>query len=275
MDKKINLLEKIGLTESESKVYLALVQYGIKSGYEASKLSMVPRSKIYNILETLVNKGFVLFSENEGNNRYAAVPMEEIAERIKHETADTLEEISEKLKSHRATTDLDYIWRIRAYKNVFAKCRALIKETQRELLVQVWEVDLPEIYQEVEALEAKGALVGLVCFSENDALALPFENYCIHGMLEEKRAEMGGRFITVVSDMREVIFGQIVDSDMAEVIWTESRPMVSMAAECVRHDMYFYKSAGLLSAEMQAKFGKDYSRVREIFTRPPRDSEEE
>lgn len=266
MDQKINLLEKIGLTESESKVYLALVQHGTKSGYEASKLSMVPRSKIYNILESLVNKGFVLFSENEGNNRYASVPIEEIAERIKHETEDTLESLSEKLKEHATTTDLDYIWRIRTYKNVFAKCRTLIKEAQTELLVQVWEVDLPEILEPLKAMEENGVLVGLVCFSENEALELPFENYCIHGMLEEKRVEMGGRFITLVSDRREVVFGQIIDMSSAEVIWTESRPMISMAAECVRHDMYFYKSAGLLGSEMKEKFGKDYSRVREIFT---------
>ena len=38
MQQKINLLNKIGLTDSEAKVYLALVQNGSLSGYEPSKM---------------------------------------------------------------------------------------------------------------------------------------------------------------------------------------------------------------------------------------------
>ena len=50
----INLLNKTGLTDGEAKVYLALLQNGGSSGYEASKQAGVPRSKIYNLLESLV-----------------------------------------------------------------------------------------------------------------------------------------------------------------------------------------------------------------------------
>lgn len=84
-------------------------------------------------------------------------------------------------------------------------------------------------------------------------------------MLTEKREEMGGRFITLVSDEKEVVFGQILSENVAEVIWTQSKPMIAMAAECVRHDMYFYKNAGRFKEAMQEEFGKDYIKIREIF----------
>ena len=72
--------------------------------------------------------------------------------------------------------------------------------------------------------------------------------------------------MTMVSDLEEAVFGQIVEEHTAEVIWTKSKPMVAMAAECVRHDFYFYKSAGVLKEEMQEKLGDDFSAVRKIFT---------
>ena len=96
----IPLLNKIGLTEAESKTYLSLLRYGSSSGYEVSKVSGVPRSKIYNILETLVTKGFVRFTEGEGTNQYLAVPIEEVSERIQKETKDTLEELTAQLKEY-------------------------------------------------------------------------------------------------------------------------------------------------------------------------------
>lgn len=265
LDDKINLLNKTGLTDGEAKVYLTLIKHGSMSGYEASKLSGVPRSKIYNVLESAITKGFVLFSEYEGNNRYAAVPIDEIAERIKHETLDTLDNLTVELKDYQAVTDLDYIWHIKEYKNVFAKCRNIINNTKNELLIQIWEEDLPEIVKELQGLEKANIRMGIVYFSENEDTEVPLKKYVRHGMLTEKFKEMGGRFVTLVSDGKEVVFGQILSDNVAEVIWTESKPMIAMAAECVRHDMYFYKSAGIFTDEMQKELGKDYSKIREIF----------
>lgn len=261
----IPLLNKIGLTEAESKTYLSLLRYGSSSGYEVSKVSGVPRSKIYNILETLVTKGFVRFTEGEGTNQYLAVPIEEVSERIQKETKDTLEELTAQLKEYQTSTDLEYIWHIREYKNVFAKCRNIIRHTEDELLIQIWEEDLPQIEKELKGLEEKGVRLGIVYFSEDENSSIPFKNYSRHGMLAEKRKEMGGRFITLVSDEEEVVFGQIINETVAEVIWTTSKPMIAMSAECVRHDMYFYKNVGKFKEEMQEEFGKDYIKIREIF----------
>lgn len=265
LDEKINLLNQIGLTDSEAKVYLTLVKHGSSTGYEASKLSGVPRSKIYITLESLVRKGFALFSEHDGSTRYASVSMEEVSEKIKYETNYTLDELSSQLKDYGAITDLDYIWHIKEYKNVFAKCRNIIKNTSKELLIQIWEEDLSEVIEDLKELESKGVQIGLVYFCDNENIKLPFKNSVRHGMLKQKLEEMGGRFITLVSDKREVVFGQILSENVAEVIWTESRPMIAMAAECVRHDMYFYKSADMFQDEMKKELGSDYSKIREIF----------
>jgi sugar-specific transcriptional regulator TrmB len=261
---EIVLLNKIGLTDAEARVYLALLRNGSATGYEASKLSQVARSKIYNILEALVSKGFILYAEQENNNRYAAVPIEEITQRVKHETEDVLEDLSSRLKEYPAKTDLDFIWHIRQNSNVFAKCREIIKKTKGELLVQVWEEDLPFVLKELQELEEKDVRMGIVLFSGKEA-EVPLKKYCRHGLVEEKLKEMGGRWITLVRDMEEVVFGQILSGSIAEVIWTESRPMIALAAECVRHDIYFYKNADIFREAMQNELGSDYGKIRDIF----------
>ena len=265
IDNEIILLNKIGLTDAEAKVYLALLQNGSTSGYEASKLALVSRSKVYNILESLASKGFILYAEQENNNRYAAVPIDEIVQRIKHETTDVLEDLAERLKKYPTKTDLDYIWHIRQNSNVFAKCRDIIKKTKRELLVQIWEEDLPNVLKDIQELEKQDIRMGIVYFSNNEQSEVPLKKYCRHGLVDEKRKEMGGRWITLVSDMKEVVFGQILSNSLAEVIWSESKPIIALAAECVRHDVYFYKNAGIFQEVMQQELGKEYEKIRDIF----------
>ncbi len=265
LEDKIFLLNKIGLTDAEAKVYLTLLKNGSASGYEASKFSAVPRSKIYNVLESLVMKGFILYSGEENTNRYAAVPIEEISGRVKHETDATLEELTVQLKDYRAQTDMDEFWHIKEYENVFAKCRSILKGTQSELLLQIWEEDLPKLLPQLQQLEERGVRLGIVYFGEAEENGIPLKHVCFHGMLQEKREEMGGRFLTLVSDKQEVVFGQIISDASSEVIWTQSKPMVAMAAECVRHDMYFYKSAELFTDQMQKELGEDFHKIREIF----------
>ena len=53
------LLAQAGLTERESKVYLALLELGSVTSGPIVKKSGVPNSKIYEILESLQNKGLV------------------------------------------------------------------------------------------------------------------------------------------------------------------------------------------------------------------------
>lgn len=264
MERTLDLLEKIGMTESEAKVYLALVENGSMSGYEASKCAMVPRSKIYNVLESLVSKGYILFSEQDSGKRYRAVEIEEIASRVRRETEDTLIALDRGLARCKTCADMDDIWRIRGYDHVFNKCRLIIEASEKELLIQIWEEDLDQVMALLLEKEEAGLHVALVCFSENADLDLPFRHACKHGMLEQKKQDMGGRFVTIVSDGNAVVFGQIAGTHDAEVIWTHSRPMVTMASECVRHDLYFYRGAELMGPEMQEKLGKDYSKVREI-----------
>lgn len=54
-----DVLAEIGLTEREAKVYLALLELGSTTTGPIIKKSGVPNSKIYEILESLQNKGLV------------------------------------------------------------------------------------------------------------------------------------------------------------------------------------------------------------------------
>ncbi len=58
-EKGIAVLEELGFSNYEAKAYLALLRDAPVTGYQLSKISGVPRSRIYETLEKLTRQGFV------------------------------------------------------------------------------------------------------------------------------------------------------------------------------------------------------------------------
>lgn len=63
--------QKLGFNEYEAKSYVALVKLGPATAYQVSKASGIPRARIYDVLNTLVEKGIVLKEEINDAARYS------------------------------------------------------------------------------------------------------------------------------------------------------------------------------------------------------------
>jgi len=81
MNKQI--FKNIGLTEGEIKVYLALLKLGSSTSGPLTDKSGVSRSKIYNILERLIQKGLVSYIIKEKTRHYQAEDPSKIQEYLK------------------------------------------------------------------------------------------------------------------------------------------------------------------------------------------------
>ena len=67
------VLQKLGLTEKETKVYLALLRVGEAPVVTVAKQADIPRTHCYDILRTLSEKGLVNAILQNGHYRYTAV----------------------------------------------------------------------------------------------------------------------------------------------------------------------------------------------------------
>ncbi len=92
------LLKSIGLTENESKVYLALLKLRSALAGDLTKETGIHRRNVYDSLERLIQKGLVSYV-SQGNRRYfVAEKPERIVEIMQYKLED-LKEIVPKLKA--------------------------------------------------------------------------------------------------------------------------------------------------------------------------------
>ena len=97
-------LQKLGLNKSEAKVYLALLELGSSSAGSITDKAQVSPSKIYWILEKLLQKGLVSYIIKAKTKYYSAASPEKLKEYLDEEKKkiesreDLLDEMLPKLK---------------------------------------------------------------------------------------------------------------------------------------------------------------------------------
>tara|TARA_Y100000310_G_scaffold270603_1_gene284569 strand:- start:6385 stop:7161 length:777 start_codon:yes stop_codon:yes gene_type:complete len=106
--------EFFNLNIYETKVWLALLGKGVASAGEAAEISGVPRSRTYDVLESLEKQGFAVMKLGKPV-KYIAVKPNIILEKLKSNTikdADEKVKTLSKLKETREYTELDQLYNV-------------------------------------------------------------------------------------------------------------------------------------------------------------------
>jgi HTH-type transcriptional regulator, sugar sensing transcriptional regulator len=104
----LDKLKDFGLNSYERKLWIALLSRGVSTAGELSDISNVPRSRAYDVLESLEKKGFIVVKVGKPI-KYLAVSPSEVIERVKKkviEEADQKSKVLSKLKDSELLEEL-------------------------------------------------------------------------------------------------------------------------------------------------------------------------
>ena len=96
-------LKNLGLNSYEVKIWTALLSRGVSTAGELSDIANVPRSRSYDVLESLEKKGF-LSTKSGKPTRYTAISPEDALENTKKNTQERAEEEIKKLNNLKNTS---------------------------------------------------------------------------------------------------------------------------------------------------------------------------
>ena len=136
-------LQDLGLTEYEARAYATLLQKGAMTAREASEISLVPYSKIYEVLGSLERKGWIETESGRPSRHYPRSPLDALeTTRLKRESTlrakenQILRELTP-LFEKRGTQERPDIWIVRGEFNILSKIRETIGRATKEILVAV------------------------------------------------------------------------------------------------------------------------------------------
>ena len=102
----LNKLKDLGINSYEAKIWTALLSRGVSTAGELSDISNVPRSRSYDVLESLEKKGFIVMKIGKPI-KYIAVPPREVLERVKKNVKEESERNIKQLEEIKKTDILN------------------------------------------------------------------------------------------------------------------------------------------------------------------------
>lgn len=142
----------------EAKLWTALLARGVSTAGELSKIADVPRSRAYDVLESLEDRGFIVM-KLEKPIKYIALSPEEVTERRKGEIMQQAREESQRLEEVKDKdiynnlhdlyeSGLEYIepseisGAVKGRKNILKQINKLIRDAESEIKVMTTEDEL-------------------------------------------------------------------------------------------------------------------------------------
>ncbi len=142
LTRAVDSLESLGLREYEAKCFVALAQLAEGTAKEVSKVAGVPRSRVYDSLEKLQDRGLVDVRESNPR-RYRGVPVETAIRTLQNEFEDHLDTASDNLSKIQVSPQEgdNEFWTVSGAENVTERGNDLIESADREVLVVLPESD--------------------------------------------------------------------------------------------------------------------------------------
>ena len=100
----LDLRKNFKLNIYEAKIWTAMLSRGIASAGELADISGVPRSRCYDVLESLEKKGFIIMKIGKPI-KYLAVKPDVILERVKRNVKDEADQLAMQMESVRETDE--------------------------------------------------------------------------------------------------------------------------------------------------------------------------
>lgn len=267
MERIIQVLRRFNYTETEAKVYMALLQNGIQTGYEVSKTSGVPRSKVYNALEMLVSRGVVVTTTGNKTVLYRAESIDRLSSLIQASVDEGIQELQQEAEKYTHAVDDEQIWKMTGYQCILDKCKEMIRSSEKNLMIQIWQEELTEEVEKLllEKEDEENIKLLVILYDRKEQYHTKLKHVYKHGFEEDKLQETGCRWITVVTDEMEMLHASIRNSAVADAAYTKNASMVFFAKEYVQHDAYAIRMIDLIGEQVRERFGEDMEGVRDVF----------
>jgi len=229
MEEIYGVLQDVGFSINESKVYVALIAKNPISGYEVAKRSNITRTMVYDILNRLVQKGAVSVIKNEPK-LYAPVPYKELFKKFRDEynnRIDAVETALDTLECEENTSN--YIKNISNYESMFQEIRTLIQSAKSEIYISIWEEEALLFKEDFENAFQRG--VAITVFSFNKVPIHNMNSYSYGIPSDELKKLWSRRRIIIIVDRERILIGEGNDKIEEISIITSNTMLIELAID--------------------------------------------
>lgn len=250
----IERLAQLGLTRSEARVYLALLQQPDATGYEIAKLAGLQRANTYGALSSLCEKGFASPSGTDTPARHVAVPPAEALGRVKRQTERRVDGLVADLASLAEPSSATSFHTLQGREAIVQRAAALVDAAQHRVALCCWSEDLDWLADPLRAASRSGCRVVVNVFGDSD---LEVGEVFRH---EDPDRTVGGHLLLLATDHRTALVATVDGEPSA--LQTDQPAVARVVEKLIRHEAYLAAIFEHHRSELEATFGPHLVELR-------------
>lgn len=225
-------LQQLGFTAYEARAYTALIDEDGLNGYELAKRSGIPRANIYAVAEKLVERGAILRLEQDGSQRYSAIPPKQLLHSLEAEYKRALNTAKKAMEQQNKKASVQAVFNLRG-NELIARARQIIDNCQRKLFIGLEQKQAGQLAQAMEHAAERGIEITTLCMQ-----ACETECGGCQGNIERYNIAPAGEndWLVIIADDKTALVGQI-GLHSAEGMVTDQRMGVELANAFIRQNM--------------------------------------
>ncbi|QZY57199.1 TrmB family transcriptional regulator [Crassaminicella profunda] len=255
-------MKKLGLSEYEVKAYLKLLEEYPVNGYALSKNSRIPRSRIYEVLDSLKNKQMV-FEEVEGKTTlYYPIDPKLLLNKLKNNFENILEHVDTYTKKVYSEQQKDNkLVVIKGRNKIIEFINILISDAKKRIAVSIWEEEINDLSKGLNEALSRGVMLKGIYFGKNN----PYKEIVTHRRIERYLSEKSERYMTITIDGIHVVSGIISREEESQVTWTKDTGFVEMSEDYIVHDLMVNLYSKKLGEEERKEFETYADHIRKEY----------
>jgi len=151
---------------------------------------------------------------------------------------------------------------IQGREEILGRARQLIRLAQRQILLEIWASDAGELRDDLAAASGRGIDIIVVAYGDPD---YPFAQVYPHPSTDEVTKGLGGRWLVISVDYREVVAGIVSTGTLSRAAWTSHPGLAVPITELIIHDLYKLEMLSAHREALEASFGPGLTKLREKF----------
>ena len=232
MEKKeiVQAIENLGLSTYEAKAYFALLMESPLTGYKLSKISGVPRSRIYETIEKLAAKGLVLSQEGD-TTLLIPVSLESFLEKKERESKRNINFLKDVLPQLKKPAETQGIWTISGRDQIFESIIHFISQAKSHIYLVSFDSDIIFFESALSEAEKKQvAVYGAYCGEKEFKL----KNMYPH----QGEPCSSCRDLSLTIDSEQALVGCTFPPDGARIAVTKNPGIIHVAEEYIKHEVF-------------------------------------
>lgn len=219
----VESLMKAGFTRHEAVLYMTLCKEGELTGYEAAKISSIPRSNAYLALAGLVEKGGAIRTDGD-SSKYAAVPPRELTFSIRRQMEQVYQTVEETSPSREYGSEPYFT--ITGKRNVINKMCHLIANAAERIYISTSPRELEYVKKDLEDARNRGLKVVIITSP----------GYVMEGAVIYRNEKQPGQ-VRLIADTAHVLTGEIGGAAESTCLYSKNRTLIQLIKDSLTNEI--------------------------------------